>query len=29
MANYRANAEDVAQDIANTETKIASPVMSL
>jgi haloacetate dehalogenase len=29
MADYRANAEDVAQDIADAEVKIACPVMSL
>jgi len=29
MADYRANAEDVAQDIADAEAKIACPVMSL
>ena len=29
MADYRANAEDIAQDIADAEVKIACPVMSL
>jgi haloacetate dehalogenase len=29
MADYRANAEDVAQDIADADVKIACPVMSL
>jgi haloacetate dehalogenase len=29
MADYRANAEDVAQDIVDVEVKIACPVMSL
>ena len=29
MADYRANAEDVAQDIADAAAKIACPVMSL
>jgi haloacetate dehalogenase len=29
MADYRANAEDVAQDFADSEVKIACPVMAL
>jgi pimeloyl-ACP methyl ester carboxylesterase len=29
MADYRANAEDIAQDIADAEVKISCPVMSL
>jgi hypothetical protein len=29
MADYRANAEDVAQDLVDAEVKIACPVMSL
>ena len=29
MADYRANAEDVAQDMADAEVKITCPVMSL
>ena len=29
MADYRANAEDVAQDMADADTKISCPVMSL
>jgi haloacetate dehalogenase len=29
MADYRANAEDIAQDIADADVKIACPVMSL
>ena len=29
VADYRANAEDVAQDIADAKVKIACPVMSL
>jgi hypothetical protein len=29
VADYRANAEDVAQDIADAEVKIACPMMSL
>ncbi len=29
MADYRANAEDVAQDLDDADVKIACPVMSL
>jgi len=29
MADYRANAEDLAQDLVDTDVKINAPVMSL